>query len=150
MAEVLADVASDQLRIADRIGELIVDHGGTVPSGQFPDRFSTLHDLAFDFLLAELIRYQDRTVAAIEKFVPLLSRSSMAQTLAQEALGMAKAHRDLLAICSATWPRNRREAGSAMSMELFDTHAHLDDEQLHGELARRGPTGAGIRRVPRS
>jgi hypothetical protein len=97
VAEVLADVASDQLRMADRIGELIVDHGGTVPSGQYPDRFSALHDLAFDLLLVELIRYQDRTVAAIEKLVPLLSRSSRAQTLAQESLGMAKAHRDLLA-----------------------------------------------------
>jgi len=96
VAEMLADVALDQLRIADRIGQLIVDHGGTVPSGQYPDRFSTLHDLAFDFLLAELIRYQDRTVATIEKFVPLLARSSMAQMLAQEALGTAKAHRDML------------------------------------------------------
>jgi hypothetical protein len=52
--------------------------------------------LAFDFLLAELIRYQDRTVATIEKFVSQLSRSSMAQTLAQEALGIARAHRDML------------------------------------------------------
>jgi hypothetical protein len=96
VADMLSRVAQDQLRIADRIGKLIVDSGGTAVSCQFPDRFSTLHDLAFDFLLAELIRYQDRTVATIEKFVSQLSRSSMAQTLAQESLGMARAHRDML------------------------------------------------------
>lgn len=96
VAEMLSGVAQDQLRIADRIGKLIVDQGGTAVCCQFPDRFSTLHDLAFDFLLAELIRYQDRTIATIEKFVPQLSQSSMAQTLAQEALGMARAHRDML------------------------------------------------------
>ena len=69
VADMLSGIAQDQLRIADRIGKLIVDHGGTAVSCQFPDRFSTLHDLSFDFLLAELIRYQDRTVATIEQFV---------------------------------------------------------------------------------
>ncbi|MHB0959116.1 MAG: hypothetical protein ACYC6N_24725 [Pirellulaceae bacterium] len=96
MMEVLNDLARDQLGIADRVGKLIMEQGGTMPSGQFPDRFSTLHDLAFDFLLTELICYQDRTIATIEACIPRLTRCFTAQTLAQEALGMAKAHRDIL------------------------------------------------------
>ncbi|MHB8969660.1 MAG: hypothetical protein ACYC3X_06410 [Pirellulaceae bacterium] len=96
VADMLSGVAQDQLRIADRIGKLIVDHGGTAVSCQFPDRFSTLHDLAFDYLLAELIRYQDRTVAAIEKCASRLAGSPMVQALAQEACELAKSHRDTL------------------------------------------------------
>ncbi len=94
--EVLANIVGDQRNIAARAGRLIVENDGAVASGQFPDRFSTLHDLSLDFLLAELIRYQDRTIAAIEQLVRQLPRASMAQGLAQEALGMAKAHRTAL------------------------------------------------------
>lgn len=94
--EVLADIAADQDDIAARAGPLIVAAAGAVACGQFPDRFSTLHDLSFHFMLAELVRYQDRTIAALEQFVPQLPQSSMAQELAQEALGKAKAHRDAL------------------------------------------------------
>jgi hypothetical protein len=94
--EVLADIVSDQRDIVARAGRLIVEYNGAVASGQFPDRFSTLHDLSFGFMLPELMRYQDRTIAAIEKLVGQLPRASMAQGLAQEALDMAKSHRDAL------------------------------------------------------
>ena len=94
--EVLADIVADQNDIATRAGRLIVATAGAVVSGQFPDRFSTLHDLSFDFMLAEAVHYQDRTIAAIEQFVRQLPQFSTAQELAQEALGKAKAHRDAL------------------------------------------------------
>ena len=95
-AEVLADIVDDQRAVAARVGRLLVENDGVVASGQFPDRFSSFHDLAYDFMLAQLIRYQDRMIAAIEQMVQRLPRASMAQGLAQEALGMAKAHRDAL------------------------------------------------------
>jgi len=95
-AEVLADVVEDQRSIAARAGKLIVENAGSVASGRFPDRFSTLHDLSFDFMLAQLIHYQERTIVAIEQLAGQLPHGSPAQELAQEALGMAKAHRDAM------------------------------------------------------
>ncbi len=95
-AEVLADIVADQQEIVVRAGELIVAAGGVVVSGRFPDRFSALHDLSFAFLLGQLVQYQDRTITAIDRLVHQLPPSSVAQELAQDALGKAKAHRDAL------------------------------------------------------
>jgi len=95
-AAVLADIVADQQDIATRAGALIVTADGVVAAGQFPDRFSSLHDLSYHFMLAQLVHYQDRTIAALEGFVRQLPPSSVAQELAQEALGKAKAHRDAL------------------------------------------------------
>lgn len=95
-AKVLTDIVDDQCAVAARVGRLLVAHDAAVASARFPDRFSTLHDLSFDFMLAQLMRYQDRTIAAIERLAEQLPHASAARELAQEALGMAKAHRDAL------------------------------------------------------
>ncbi len=95
-AEVLADIVDDQRLIAAGAGRLIVDQDGVVVAGQFPARFSTFHDLSCDFLLSQMIGYQDQTIAAITRLVAQLPPGSPAETLAQEALGMARAHRDAL------------------------------------------------------
>jgi hypothetical protein len=95
--EALADIVADQHDIATRAAQLLVAAGGVVACGRFPDRFSTLHDLSFDFMLAELINYQDRTIAALGRFERELPPGTAGQALAQEALGKATAHRDALA-----------------------------------------------------
>jgi len=94
--EVLADIVSDQTDVATRAGRLIVEGGGVVASGRFPNQFSDLHDLSFAYMLSELIHYQERTIRTLEQCVEQLPPDSAAQELAQEALGKAKAHRDLL------------------------------------------------------
>ena len=93
-ATLLADVVADQQDMADRIGGLILASGGTVNCGRFPDIFTSLHDLDAGFMLATLLGYQQRTVAAMERAVERLAGMPMAQALAQGALGMAKAHLD--------------------------------------------------------
>jgi hypothetical protein len=95
--EALTELAHDQLELADRIGVLLVACGGTPAVGLFPDRFMAYHDLEFSFLLKELIAFEDRVVVVIERLLPSLSPVAEAQALAQEAIGMAKAHRDILA-----------------------------------------------------
>ncbi|NLX54084.1 MAG: hypothetical protein GXY58_03115 [Planctomycetaceae bacterium] len=95
-AEVLADIVDDQRAIAAGAGRLIVDQNGVVAASQFPARFSSFHDLSYDFLLSQLIGYQDQTIVAITRLVAQLPPDSPAETLAQEALGMARAHRDAL------------------------------------------------------
>lgn len=95
-AEVLTDIVDDQCAVAARVGTLLVEHDAAVASARFPDRFSTFHDLSFDFMLAQLLRYQDRTITAVAQLAEQLPHASAARELAQEALGMAKAHRDAL------------------------------------------------------
>ena len=82
--------------MADRIGKMIIEYGGNLTLGKYPTRFTALHDLSSRFMLAELIRYQQRTIEAIEQLTPQLPRASIAQSLAQECLGVAKAHLDSL------------------------------------------------------
>jgi hypothetical protein len=98
-AELLEQIVADQTEMVNRLGEMIVDGGGNVDSGEFPLAFTGLHDLSFDYLLQLMIGYQRRTIQAIEKCVDQLPANRMSRPLAQEALGMAKAHLD--AMCEA-------------------------------------------------
>jgi hypothetical protein len=90
-------IVADQQRMVDRLGQMILDNGGSVSYGEFPMRFTAYHDVSFDFLLKILIERQQREVDVVEKYADLLSGSPVAQALAQEALGEAKAHLDMLA-----------------------------------------------------
>ncbi len=96
IAEVLGDLARDQLDLAERIGGALIVNGGTPAVAQFPDRFMAFHDLDVGFLLTEIMAYEERAVAMIERLLPTLVQAPEAQALAQEAIGIAKAHRDIL------------------------------------------------------
>ncbi len=95
-AALLHDISEDQRHMADRIGKMIIAQGGKLPLGMFPDRFLTWNDLAPRFMLGELVDYQQRTIAAIDKLISQLPQASIAKSLAQECLGVAKAHLDSL------------------------------------------------------
>ncbi len=95
-AQLLCDIVRDQQRLADGFGKLIVECGGRLAAGKFPARFDTFHDLSSQFMWAELIQYQERTIEAIEKSIDELPRASLAQSFTQESLGVAKAHLDSL------------------------------------------------------
>ncbi len=92
----LGDMVADQQRLADRIGKMIIDKRGVLPLGMYPDRFTMWNDLSSRFLLGELVDYQQRTIAAIEKLIPQFPEASIARSLAQECLGAAKAQLDSL------------------------------------------------------
>ena len=94
--EVLQTIATDQQQMVDRLGEMIVEGDGAVQFGGFPMRFTAYHDLSFDYLLTKLIEHQQRDVATIEESVAQLERAPLAQSVAQEALEMAKRHLGLL------------------------------------------------------
>jgi hypothetical protein len=95
-ARVLRDVVSQQRQLADRFGRLLVEQSGEVTPGAFPGRFAALHDLASGFMWAELIRYQQRTIASIEKAIAQLPPGTLARAVAQESLGVARAHLDAM------------------------------------------------------
>ncbi len=90
----LQQVIRDQQNLANRMGDLILELRGRTVAGKFPAWFTVLHDLSVEFLWSELIRYQQRTVAAIQQCVGRLPPGSLAKALAQESLGVAKAHLD--------------------------------------------------------
>jgi hypothetical protein len=93
-AELLEHIADDQAEMVDRLGSMIIKDGGEVDDGEFPLVFTGLHDLSFAYLLGQMIEYQKRTIQAIERCVEALPTNRMSRPLAQEALGMAKAHLD--------------------------------------------------------
>jgi hypothetical protein len=95
-SETLTKIVEDQQETVDRIGEMILENDGAVVSGRFPLAYASLHYLSFDFLLQRLIEHQKQTITAIEDCLGQLNSPPMAQAVAEEALGTAKSHLDLL------------------------------------------------------
>lgn len=91
-SETLLNIVADQKAMAQRIAALILDSGGRIETGEYPMEFTDTHFLSLDFLFKELLRYQRQDVAAIERIVRELSNHRAARELAEEALGMERAH----------------------------------------------------------
>lgn len=93
---VMQRIVANQKQMVDRLGEMVLDNGGTVSYGEFPMRFTAYHDVSFAFLLKILVERQQKEVSVIEKYADLLAVSPLAHALAQEALGESQAHLDML------------------------------------------------------
>lgn len=93
---VLAQIVGDQQETVRRLGATVVENDGRALLGEFPLAFTALHDLSGAFLLPRLVAEQQQLVRLIEEAVPQLGDEPGAQSLAQEALGTAKAHLDML------------------------------------------------------
>ena len=91
-AETLKNIVFDQQASALRIVELILQLGGRFEPGEYPMEYTDTHFLSLDFLLKELLRYQRRDVAAIERIVAELEGHREARELAEETLGAERAH----------------------------------------------------------
>jgi hypothetical protein len=94
--ETINDIVLSQDRLADRIGRYISDSGGLPDPGRFPVELTDTHDLAIDFLIREAIAYQREDIANFEQCVEALRLTPAAESLAAEALGMAKGHLESL------------------------------------------------------
>lgn len=94
--ETLLDVGTQQVETAERLSGWVLDNGGTPESGDFPLAFTSYTDLSIDYLIRESLRRQTGVIAAIEEAIEDLGMVPNAVALLQEALGEAKAHRDML------------------------------------------------------
>jgi hypothetical protein len=92
----IEDIAVGQDAVAERVNQTIIESGGLTDNGKFPLEFTDTHDLAIDFLIQEAIAYQKQDIADLEQCVDALRLSPAAQSLAAEALGMAKGHLESL------------------------------------------------------
>lgn len=93
---VLQQVGDDHQQTVDRLGEMVVDLDGAVYFGGFSMTFTSYHDLSFAFLLLRLIEAQRNIIATIEECARQLEAFPMARALAEESLGAARAHLELL------------------------------------------------------
>jgi hypothetical protein len=89
---VLDQIVEDQKRTIDRLATIVLEGGGTVDFGEFPMAFTSLHDLALEYLLKLLVERQTKLVAACDNLSSLLAAAPYAQAAAREALGEAKGH----------------------------------------------------------
>ncbi len=95
-AAALSNIVADQQTMAGRIAAAVTDRGGALDTGEFPMELTDLHFLRFDYLLGELIRYQQRDIATIEEIVEDLRDDPPARDLAEETLGSERAHLESL------------------------------------------------------
>jgi hypothetical protein len=94
--QTLARIVEDQRRDINRLAELILQRSGRVETGRWPMEYTDLNFLSLDYLLRELVRYQQQLIAQIERCVALLSSDRHARELAEEVLGSEKAHLEAL------------------------------------------------------
>jgi hypothetical protein len=93
---VLEQIVRDQEATVDRIGTMIQSAGEDVDPGEFPISFTALHDLSIEYLVSLMIEGQREIISISEQAVSELAADAMAQAVAQEAVGAAKAHLDSL------------------------------------------------------
>jgi hypothetical protein len=90
-------LVADERMYAQRVADAIVQCGGRPEPGQFPTEFAAKNDLSLDFLLRQIVAHQDEDVAQIARCAEQLESDSALHALAEEVLGNAKGHLDLLA-----------------------------------------------------
>ena len=93
--ETLADIIADQREMCRRFADEVERLGGTIETGEFPTQFTDLHFLSLNYLTCRLIEAVKQDVARIEKCVAEADDSQV-KALAEESLGMAKGHLELL------------------------------------------------------
>lgn len=94
--EALRQIAEDNQTMADRIGTMILDANEAVDPGEYPLKYTALNDLSFDYLLQLLLEYQRHLIATTQECAEQLNLAPMARSVAEEALGEAKGHLEIL------------------------------------------------------
>jgi bacterioferritin (cytochrome b1) len=96
LTEATRSIVADHEHYSQRLAHAIEDRGGSPNAGSYPMTFSSLNDLALDYLLAKLIQNQQHAIETNERCVAELEEDSQAQSLASEVLGSERAHLDIL------------------------------------------------------
>jgi hypothetical protein len=96
LREALDHLVADEHRYAGLVSEAIAAHGARPNPGQFAMHWMAKHDLSLSFLVREIILYQEQDVAAIEQCATELEEVASLHSLADEILGNARGHLDIL------------------------------------------------------
>lgn len=141
----IEQIVASQDALAKRVAQYIFAAGGRPDPGDFPIEFTDTHDLSIDFLVQEAIDYQKQDIADLQQCVEALRSAPTAQSLASEALGMAKAHLEMLQEMAAPASGSTRlDATTAVSSEQSTTqqtdgspHQHKEQTLLAEEPGSR-------------
>jgi len=96
LLQAMNNIVVGHKNLSQKIATTIMDLGGVVNSPTFPMEFTDMNFLSLDFMAREALSLQIREIAEIEKIVWNVSANADAKAVAQEALGEAKAHLELL------------------------------------------------------
>jgi hypothetical protein len=94
--QALKNLAADQQEYARRVAQAIVAEGGQPAPGTFPIEFMSINDLSLDYLLRQAIDDQREDIATIERCAASLPATSPLRFLADEILGNARGHLEIL------------------------------------------------------
>jgi len=108
----LRNIVEEQKQLAARVAELVLERG-PMNVGEYPVECYDMHDLSLDYLLSRLVEYQQRDVSALARCVEELQSDRPSATVAEEALGAARGHLEILkelaaalGDSSSTWMRS--------------------------------------------
>jgi hypothetical protein len=94
--EALGRLVANQRLYARKVAAMIADRGGRPESGSFPTEFTSLNDAGLEFVLGRIIARQRCENEALRSCAAELSGETEARALAEEVLGNAQGHLDVL------------------------------------------------------
>jgi hypothetical protein len=94
--EALSHLVADQQQYAGRVAQAIVECGFRPDLGRFPMQFTAINDVSLDFLVQKVIELQRRDITAIEHCAAELTEVPPLCSLAEEILGNARGHLEIL------------------------------------------------------
>ncbi|MEN6405877.1 MAG: hypothetical protein ABFC77_05330 [Thermoguttaceae bacterium] len=94
----LDHLVADQRRYAQRLTDAILRRGGRPDRGRFPPQWTAKNDLSLKFLRQELIAQQEQDLSAIQRCVDRLEAHPALHAMAEEILGNARGHLDVLKV----------------------------------------------------
>ena len=96
LMEMIGAVVGDQNGMVERLSQMLSDAQTPPRFGEFPMEYTDLHDLDINYLMKIAVKYQEQDIESIAAIAEQLRLAPAAQSLAEEALGMAKGHLDSL------------------------------------------------------
>jgi hypothetical protein len=90
------DLVFDQKFYAQRVAEAISDLDGRLDPGRFPTAYTAIHDLSLEFLYRKVIESHCRDIETVKKCAAEVDDYPALGSLAEEILGNARGHLELL------------------------------------------------------
>jgi hypothetical protein len=97
VAEAIADLANDQDYYAGKVAAAVQQRGGRPEPDTFPMDFTAINDLSIDYLLRTVLEGHRRDTAELERCAAALSDDPALGELAEEIVGNARGHGEILA-----------------------------------------------------
>jgi bacterioferritin (cytochrome b1) len=126
IVQTIEQLTASEDALAERVARQVFEAGGLPDHGEFPIDFTDTHDLSIDFLVCEAIDCLKQNVEDLQQCVDYLRQAPAAQSLAAEALGMTKAHLDMLQPLAS---------GAGASTKIGATPAYANDAPVSTEVA---------------